>query len=209
MLSNFCQPLILKTTRFNNRSTPSLIDNIFMNSLDPSTISGNLIDKVSDHLPNFVFFGNQLSKRKYQNNGMYRDYRHFNKEAYIEEAQQTNFHNNNHNSDINTKYEHFQNKFLELLNKHAPLKPNSKRLMKQQRKPWITKGILKSISTKNSLLKKVIKTKDDFWFERYRIFRNTLNRVIRSSKQNYYTSYFNDFKKDSKKIWKGVNEILN
>ena len=55
MLSNFCQPLILKPTRFNNISAPSLIDNIFMNTLDPSTVSGNLIDKVSDHLPNLCF----------------------------------------------------------------------------------------------------------------------------------------------------------
>ena len=141
---------------------------------------------------------------------MYRDYRNFNKELFIQEAQQTNFyHNGNHNSDINSKYEHFQNKFLEHLNKHAPLKTKSKRLKRQQRKPWITIGIIKSISTKNSLLKKFIKTKDDFWFDRYRIYRNTLNRVIRLSKQNYYSSYFNDFKKTQKKIWKGINEILN
>ena len=132
---------------------------------------------------------------------MYRDYRNFNKELFIQEAQQTNFyHNDDHNSDINSKYEHIQNKFLELLNKYAPLKTKSKRLKRQQRKTWIIKGILKSISTKNSLLKKFIKTKDDFWFDRYRIYRNTLNRVIRLSKQNYYSSYFSDFKKNSKKI---------
>ncbi len=114
------------------------------------------------------------------------------------------YHHDNHNPciDINSKYEHFQNKFLELLNKHAPLKPKSKRFKKQQRKPWITNGILKSIRTKNSLLKKFIKTKDEFWFQRYKIYRNTLNRVIRSSKQNYYSSYFRDFKKDSKKFGK-------
>ncbi len=115
-----------------------------MNSLDPSTISGDLIDKISYHLPNFAFFGNQLSKHKYQNNTTYRDYRNFNIEAYIQEAEQINFcDNNNHNSEINSNYEHFQNKFLELLNKYAPLKSKSKRLKRQQRKPWITKGILK------------------------------------------------------------------
>ncbi|MCP4485640.1 MAG: endonuclease/exonuclease/phosphatase family protein, partial [Flavobacteriaceae bacterium] len=210
LLSNFFQPLILKPTRFNDRSAPSLIDNIFINSLEPLTISGNLIDKISDHLPNFAFFGNQLSKNKINNSSMYRDYSNFNKEAYLQEAQKINFYQNeNHNLDINFKYENFQNKFLELLNKHVPLKPKSKRLKRQQRKPWITKGILKSISTKNSLLKKFMKTKDDFWFQRYRLFRNTLNRVIKSSKQNYYSSYFNDFKKDSKKVWKGINELLN
>ncbi len=211
MLSNFFQPLILKPTRFNDRSAPSLIDNIFINSLEPLTVSGNLIDKISDHLSNFVFFGDQLSKASNINNSMYRDYRNFNRENYLQDARQMNFYHNDENrdSDINCKYEHFQTKFLELLNKHAPLKVKSKRLKRQQRKPWITKGILKSISTKNTLLKKFIKTKDDFWYERYRIFRNTLNRVIKSSKQIYYSSYFDEFKHDSKKVWKGINEILN
>ncbi len=212
MISNFFQPLILKPTRFSDRSAPSLIDNIFMNSLDPLTISGNLVDKISDHLPNFVISGTKFDKEKINNNSMYRDYRKFNKEAYVQEAQQINFYQSdkhNQNIDINSKYEYFQNTFLGLLNKHAPLKPKSKRFKKQQRKPWITNGILKSITTKNSLLKKFIKTKDEFWYQRYKTFRNTLNRVIKSSKQNYYASYFKDFKKDSKKVWKGINEILN
>lgn len=117
--------------------------------------------------------------------------------------------NRNKDIDIDSKYKSFQNKCLDLLNRHAPLKPKSTRFKKQQRKPWITNGILKSIRTKNSLLKKFIKTKDDFWFQRYKLFRNTLNRVIKLSKQNYYSSYFKDFRKDSKKVWKGINEILN
>ncbi len=143
MLSSFCQPLILKPTRFHEKTAPSLIGNIFMNSIDPSTISGNLIDKISDYLPNFAFFGIQLSKNKHQNNTTCRDYRNFNKEAYIQEAKQINFcDDTNHNSEVNSNYEHFQNKFLELLNKHAHLRSKSKRLKRQERKPWITEGII-------------------------------------------------------------------
>ncbi len=120
-----------------------MIDNIFMNSIDPSTISGNSIDKISDHLPNFAFFGIELSKNKYQNNTIYRDYRNLNKEAYIQEAEQTNFCNDtNQNSEVNSKYEHLQNHFLELLNKHATLKSKSKFLKRQEGKPWITEGII-------------------------------------------------------------------
>ena len=59
----------------------------------------------------------------------------------------------NSSSDINFKYEHFQKTFLDLLNKHAALKPKSKRLKKQQCKPWITKGILNSIQRKIHFLK--------------------------------------------------------
>ncbi len=51
-----------------------------MNSLDQLTVSGNLVDKISDHLPNFVFFGNQLNKDNIKSNSMHRDYRMFDKD---------------------------------------------------------------------------------------------------------------------------------
>jgi hypothetical protein len=50
----------------------------------------------------------------------------------------------------------FYNKLNKLTNKHAPLKLISKRKIKQSAKPWITKGIKKSIKIKNKL----------FWKER-------------------------------------------
>ena len=47
------QPQILQPTRITDHSA-TLIDNIFFNSLDHFTISGNLISDLSDHLPNFL-----------------------------------------------------------------------------------------------------------------------------------------------------------
>ena len=53
MLKNGYQPCITEPTRIVNGNKPSLIDNIFSNSVE-KCISGNLFDKISDHLPNFV-----------------------------------------------------------------------------------------------------------------------------------------------------------
>ena len=36
-----------------------------------------------------------------------------------------------------------------------------------------------------------------------------LNHLIRKSKRNHYHSYFENFKHNSKKIWKGINELIN
>ncbi len=71
---------------------------------------------------------------------------------------------------------------LNAIGKHAPLKLKTKRQRKQELKPWITNGILKSISSKNKLFKRYIKTKDDLWFQSYKNYRNTLNHVIRLNK---------------------------
>ena len=46
----------------------------------------------------------------------------------------------------------FYNKLNKVVNKHAPFKPISKRKEKIMSKPWITKGIRKSIRIKNKLL---------------------------------------------------------
>ncbi len=118
MLSNFCKPLIYKPTRFNNTTSASLIDNISINSLDHTTLSGNLIDKISDHLPNFVFFQSELNKSKSsEDHSLFRDYKKFNKGEFIEEANYLfeNFSNDQQPKDINMKYMEFQNEFLNIL----------------------------------------------------------------------------------------------
>ena len=55
MLENSLQPCIIEPTRIVPNSKPSLVDNIFSNSVE-SVISGNLYQSVSDHMPNFVIY---------------------------------------------------------------------------------------------------------------------------------------------------------
>ena len=51
-------------------------------------------------------------------------------------------------NDVNKSLSVFYNKLNKLLNKHAPFKPISKRKKKRLLKPWVTKGIRKSITIK-------------------------------------------------------------
>ena len=64
MLSNFFQPHILQPTRIIDNNRPSLIDNVFLNSIEHETLSGNLITKISDHLPSFIFCRSMNLKSK-------------------------------------------------------------------------------------------------------------------------------------------------
>ena len=54
MFSNFYQPHILYPTRVVDNAKPSLLDNIFTNNIGHEPISGNLTNKISDHMPNFL-----------------------------------------------------------------------------------------------------------------------------------------------------------
>ncbi len=82
-------------------------------------------------------------------------------------------------------------------------------MYKQKLKPWITKGILKSISIKNKHYKKFLKTKKSIWYQNYKYYRDMINHLIRKSKKSYYASYFENFQNNSKKLWCGVKEIIN
>ena len=54
MSSNFLYPCITERTRLIRKQKPGLIDNMFVNFFNKKLISGNLFEKISDHLPSFV-----------------------------------------------------------------------------------------------------------------------------------------------------------
>ncbi len=210
MLSNFFQPHILQPTRIIDNNRPSLIDNVFLNSIEHETLSGNLITKISDHLPNFIFCKSMNLKSKSENRGFYRDYSNFKLDSYIYDLRKSNLDeklNSVHGAD--EQYKLFRNILISNMQKHAPLKPVSRKMHKQKLKPWITKGILKSISIKNKLYKKFLKTKKTAWYQKYKYYRDLINHLLRKSKKSYYASYFEKFQNNSKKLWCGVKEIIN
>ena len=66
MYSNFLWPYILEPTRIVANNRPSITDNIFINTIDKKTGSGNITDKESDHMPNFLLIRDITERKKYQ-----------------------------------------------------------------------------------------------------------------------------------------------
>ena len=54
------QPNIIYPSRIADNTRPTLIDNIFSNYVNDNNISGNLIETISDHLPNFMIIPDYL-----------------------------------------------------------------------------------------------------------------------------------------------------
>lgn len=208
IFANFLQPLILKPTRLKANQKPSLIDNIFINYFENNAWSGNLIAKISDHMPNFLIIDHKVSKMKHKPE-FKRDFKNFIENEFVSDIKSKNLLPINY-SDISLdgKFQHFQDTILSSINMHAPLKKVSKRQAKLRRKPWVTTGILKSISVKNKLYKRFLKSKDKFWYQRYKYYRDMLNHLLRKSKRLYFKDYFENHKKNSKKIWMGINDLL-
>ena len=89
MYSNFLQTSITQPTRALGKSMPTFIDNIFVNTYDKKLFAGNFLDKVSDHLPNFLIINdikNSLTKRKI----VVRDFKKLNKQHYLQDITELN-----------------------------------------------------------------------------------------------------------------------
>ena len=152
--SYFYNPHILRPTRITHHSA-TLIDNIFFNSIVHHTIIGNLIDGLSDHLPNFLVI-NKFSTLPKNVHIFRRDFSKFNEVNFLSDIQSIKWDKElEGRSDVNKLFEIFYNRLSEIVDKHVPLNKISRRLMKQLSKPWITPGIRKSIKIKNKLYKKL------------------------------------------------------
>ena len=211
LLGHLYLPHILGPTRITDKK-PSLIDNIFFNNLDKHCTSGNLLYKLSDHLPSFIFIDNtnysQVTRTK--RNNFKRDFSKFNQDRFNEMIKDPKIINDiNSINDTNKKYEILHKHIINTLDDLAPYKKVTRKKIKQLQKPWITTGILKSITRKNGLYKKFLLTKDTKDYIKYKSCRDLLNRLIRKNKRTYYNNYFRSNINNIKKIWTGINELTN
>jgi hypothetical protein len=207
-LSSFLfQPHILQPTRITNHSA-TLIDNIFFNSLEHSTISGNILSDLSDHLPNFLFI-NRLNIFPHKTKRFKRCYSELNQTALLAEVQSWNWNSIiPQTNDVNLIFSAFYTKITEAINNHIPLIPLSKKQVKLAAKPWITSGLKKSIDTKNSLYRKCLVSQSFFFKAKYKVYRNKLNHLILLSKKLYHKGYFNLNRFNIKNTWKGIKQII-
>jgi len=87
----------------------------------------------------------------------------------------------------------------------------SRKQQRMHRKPWISKGILKSIKTKNKLFYKIQnldKTDSNKW-NKYKKYRNKLNHIMEYAKMIYFKNQIAEKGNNCRKLWSTINEILN
>ena len=210
MFSNLMQPHILGPSRMRVGSRPSLIDNIYLNDIEIECTSGNLYGKISDHMPNFLIMGNVEYSNNKQEKIIIRDMSNFDRFKFIKDIKVDDLMKTiNEKNDVNDQYNILHSELIRIIDKNIPLKILTQKEKKSKMKPWITRGIRKSINRKNKLYKTYIETKNEDIYKEYRKLRNKLSHIIRASKKKHYNKYFEDNKFNAKKMWGGINEIIN
>ena len=154
MYSNFCQPCILEPTRVVVNSRPSLIDNIYTNTHDKTIHSGNLLDRVTDHMPNFCIIEDTYKVKKNRKIRI-RDMQQFEKDNFLKDLEELKNLDLLQYKDCNM-YNKFHEKYLQIIDKNIPYRILSKKETKLKLKPWISRAILTSIKIKHILYKKYL-----------------------------------------------------
>ena len=127
MTSNFYSPFILQPTR---PISKSLIDNIFLNTLEYNLTSGNITIQLSDHLFQFVILEGFFKDLPIPKLNIYqRNFKYFNEREFQETLNGINWDNilSLNASDPNLSMNNFYNQINILLDEVTPYKKLTKK----------------------------------------------------------------------------------
>ncbi|KAG5878212.1 hypothetical protein JTB14_009777 [Gonioctena quinquepunctata] len=110
------------------------------------------------------------------------------------------------NNNIQQTADHISHVIMKNINESTTIKTTED---KHKKKPWITKGLIKSMKERDKLFKLFKMNKDTHLYNEYKIHRNKIVKLISELKQNYYKNIIMKNSKNSKKIWQTVNEYAN
>lgn len=84
--------------------------------------------------------------------------------------------------DVNKAYEEFLHIYLLLYNEKCPTKILGDKA-RSDKKPWITKGIIKACKKKNKLYRNFIKYRTIYAERQYKVYKNKLTSIMRQAKK--------------------------
>jgi hypothetical protein len=191
-------PVNFKATRMTNNSA-SLIDQILCNNPIKCTVSGSIIDDLSDHWITFVqLIQNNKHKMKPK----------VDKRRLITTENLTNFRNSLSNlhwnevllsDNVDVCYDLFWNQLKTLYDLHFPVVTSRFNRNFNKISDFMTKGLLVSRRTKINLLKRSLTEPTEQNKLKYREFRNLYNKLLRIRKKSHLQERLNKCKKNPKK----------
>ena len=204
LFTNNVLPIITKPTRLTDH-TATLRDHIYTNSLQNFT-AGILTVDITDHFPIFCLI---KTPPRNKNKRYFRDYSKFKTELFLHDINLIDWQEIlKPDRDFDEKVQDVISALNELVKKHAPMKKASQTKQKQLNKPWLTKGILKSIKRKQKMYRTHFLSKDTQKTREYKHYANVFTRIKNKSKSDYYSTQFLKYKDNLKQTWKFIGTLV-
>ena len=201
-------PAITRPTRI-TPSSATLIDNIYIKGKPQEDFeSCILISDLSDHLPNLLL----TKSSKYKEKGMHEFQTRKLDDAKIAlvvgEICQVQWDQKLKGLTVNDDYDTFIMELNSILDKIAPIHTIKISKKKMLLNKWMTNGLRKSSDKCRKLYKETLKNGvNNDVVKKYREYRNTLTRLKRASKKQYYASKCKEHSTNLKKLWQIINQV--
>jgi hypothetical protein len=196
--------LVTKPTRV-TLTTSTLLDVIMSNIPLLHCKTGVYEISISDHFLVYTVLNFKITK-KVQPVVTFRNYKNFFANDFLydlnrcSEIKETNW----SPIEIDVKWNDFKKSFQSICNKHAPIQT---RKLKNRNNPWMTTDIVNLGYERDVLKKKATNNNDPVLWEAYRKLRNKVTQIIRDRKREYAIEKIDQYKNDSKKMWKTLNRM--
>ena len=109
----------------------------------------------------------------------------------------------------NDAFNSFHTLLVETVETVLPEKTKTINYNKIIRDPWLHSGIRKSLQKQKTLYQAMLRSGKKEALEKYKCYRNTLKRLIRHSKSEYFLAKCTAFKNNCKKLWSPINRKIS
>ena len=106
---------------------------------------------------------------------------------------------------ITREYDDFEKAYLEVLNKHAPIK---RKTVRANHAPYMTKALRKAIMTRSNLENKYLKNRNPENKTVYKKQKNYCSRLYKKERKRYYSNLNLKTITDNKRFWKTMKPFL-
>ena len=167
--------------------------------------SGTIKTNISDHTP--IFINIKKSKQTFPKTTFTgRTYRNFNEDDFVNLLRESDL-ENAVNIEINPDacWDKLYACILSALDKLAPLRTST---FSKSKPEWLTAEIIEIMKDRDKALKIATKSKSPQDKKKARQLRNFANKTIKLAKSEYLLNKLDTHKKDPKKFWHAIQEIL-
>ena len=191
--------IVMDKTCFKSLNNPNCID-LFLTNFPSSfqntcTVTKGLSDfhKMVITVTKMTFHKN-IPKEIY-----YRDYKKIDQDLFRKELAEKLY-------GCDSCYDTFEEIFINILNKHAPLK---KKFLRANHVPYMTKTLRKTIMRRSQLQTKYFKNKSQNDYLAFKKQRNFCSKLYKKERKNYYNSLDIKNTTDNKQFWKTIKPFLS
>ncbi len=106
--------------------------------------------------------------------------------------------------DLESAWVTFKNLFVTILDDIAPFKQIR---VKQRSEPWFDTELRNLIQERDKMLIKFRKSKDHFFYSKYKVLRNKVQYKIKRAKSKYYQDKVEENSNNPKKLWGFLKDL--